>query len=359
MSLVNRRLYNAIGVFLSPSPSTGYCFSSGNSGVNLIQQLERVQSVNDGWSVTHQTINQLGQLGQIDRVIVEPPTSTLETSWLVSDVSNDAKIGMYVSGDQSALINIVNQTNNDKNYFIAYAPEGVDIYNYTGSSQVIQVTNGYLASWSTEGAVGGLPQTSVTIEGLNWATSTGSINVPLKAINFVSGQQIQGVNYTIPVGTTGIIAPAAIRPGFIEVQISNATIGLNPIDLKIQRYNISVNFSLQNLSKLGSVYAYSKQPQFPVTVSASVTAYVGDLTDDSVANLLCQDPAFNLSIRLHDSSCTGYGTIMAQYDLKQVKLDSEAFTNAISEVASTVTLNYSTQVSLETTRGLFISGKWF
>jgi hypothetical protein len=355
----SRILYNCLGAYCSPSPATGYCFSSGNSGVNLIQQLSRVQSVTDSFSVDRQDVGQLGNLGLIDRVIVQQPSVPLEVNWLVSDVSNERMIGLYASGDQSAIVNLINNTQDEKNYFLAIAPEGTDIYGYTGQSQVIQFNNAFLASYKADGSVGSIPTASATFEALNWSTSTGSINQTLNSINVASGTSITGVKYTIPVGVSGLSnTVSAIRPQGIVVDIQNAAIGLSISDLQAQSYSVSLNIPRENLMKLGSFYAYKKVIKFPAEVQGSVTAYFGDLTESNLQSLVCNDSNYDITIKLQDPACTGYGAIAAMYQLKQVKLDSQSFSNlSYGATAAQVTLNYSTKISAETNKGLFISGR--
>ena len=245
----NRVIYQVLGLFTSTGASpTGSHFSSGNSGVNFVQQLQRVQTVNDSFTVTRTDINQFGQLAAISREIIEQPTVSLDSSWYVADASNEKKLGFYVSGDVSAIRNFLNKTADERNYFLAIAPEGVDIYNWTGQSQVVQVTNAAVASYSTEGAVGGIPTANFSVEGLNWAASTGSIDQDLKAVNPTDGTVVNGLKFTIPVGVTGTVGSvAALRPGDITVDIGSAALGLSISDLKIQSYNISFDLARRSL----------------------------------------------------------------------------------------------------------------
>lgn len=356
----NRQFYPVLAVLRGPTPATGQHFSSGNSGVNLISQLQRIQSCNHSFSISRTDVNQFGQLGAISREIIEQPTVSFETSWNVADVFNERMLGLYVSGDQSCVKFILDGTEDERNYFLAVAPQGQDFYGWTGQSQVVQITNGFLASYRTEGAVGGIPNASATVQALNWAVSTGSSGQDLKAVNPVDGQVVAGRLFTLPVGTTGIVGSvAALRPGDITVDISNAAVGLNISDLKIQNYNLSFDLSRQNLQKLGSRFAFSKEIQFPVTVSASITANLGDLDTGNLSDILCNDRAYDLAVTLRDPTCTGSGPVAAKYIMKSVKLDGQQFTNNLGDLASAVTLNYSCQLGgpNDSSLGFFISGK--
>lgn len=358
MSNYNRKIYNILGVFCGPCPATGYHLSSGNSGDSLITQLSRVQTANDSWSIARVDINQFGQLGALDRIIVEPPQANIEITWRQADFSNERLLGFYTSGDSTCVKNLLDKTQDERNYFIAAAPEGIDLYNYTGQSEVIQVTNASVASYRAEGAVGQIPTASITAEGLNWAASTGSVLQFLKSIDRNLGTVVSDLLYTIPVGTTGMPdSPAALRPGDITVNISNAAMGLLVSDLKIQSYNISTDLNRENLMKLGSFYAFSKEIRWPVNVNLAITANIGALNTGDLSLLFCNDQKYNVSVILRQPSCTGNGNIAMLYDIKGLKLAGEQQSNTIGS-NSAVTINYVSQLSgpSDTQNGLFFSG---
>jgi hypothetical protein len=358
----NRQLYNTLSLMKGIVPSSGFHFSSGNSGENYIKQLQRVQSVTDDWSVERTPINQLGELGEIDRIITTPPTVNFSFDYFVADVSNERKMGFDISGTQSAIRLILNGTEDDSNFFVPVAPEGVDVRGYTGISQVYQLTNSYISSYSVQGQVGSPVTATANYQSLNWATSTGSINVPLRAINPTGGQLVQGINYTIPVGVSGLSNTVpALRPEGISVDIGNGALGLSISDLKIQSFTFGFEIPRIDLTKLGSFFPYSKQINFPSSASASVTAYVGDLTESYLSSLLCDDPSYDITITLRDPSCSGLGADAVKYILKKAKLDSQSFSDqSVGAQAAQVTLNYSVQLTAsQTDRGAFISGSRF
>ena len=355
-----RKIYNILGVFVGPTPATGFHWQSGNfSGANLIQQLERIQTANDSWSFARVDVNQFGQLGALDRIIVEPPTVSAEFTWRQSDFANERCLGFYTSGDATCVRDLLNKTQDEKNYFIAAAPEGIDLYNYSGQSQVVQITNAALASYRAEGAIGQIPTASISVEGLNWAASTGSFNQVLKAVDRNAGVVLTGIFFTIPTGVTGIpTSPAALRPGDTTVNIYNAALGLSITDLKIQSYNISTDLNRENLVKMGLFYAFSKEIRWPVNVNLSITANIGDLNTGDLSMLYCNDQKYTVSVVMRDPSCTGGGNIAMIYDVKGAKINGEQQSKSIG-ANSAVTINYTAQLSgpSDTTQGLFMSGR--
>jgi hypothetical protein len=355
----NRILYNCLGLFKSVN-STGYNFTSGNSGVNLIRQMQRVQSVSDDWTINLADINQIGQLAAIDRVSFEPPTINLSYDYIVADVSNERKLGFDVSGTQPAIRLLLDKTEDDSNYFLAVAPQGTNIYEFAGNSQVFQFTNAYLTSYSVNGAIGSPITANVGCECLNWATSTGSSGVPIKAIDPTGGQVIQGINFTIPQGISGIATVSALRPEGITVDLNNAALGINTTGLNIQSFDLSLDLSRENLNKFGSFFAYSKDFAFPANFTMSFTAYVGDLVESNLRDQLCNNPDYNVTINVKDPVCVGDAPVAIKYIGKGMKLDSESFSDqGVGSTAAQVTISLSSQISNESARGFFISGTRF
>lgn len=363
----SRIFYPAFALQVGPSPATGYLFTSGfngiytgqNSGINLIQNLERLQSITNGLSQDRTVINQLGQLPFVSREITTPPTINLGATYYVADLSNERILGFNVSGAQGAIGPILDQTQATKNYFISIAPQGVDNIGYTGVERDVElISNGQLASWSTEGSVGNIPTTTVSIRGLNYATYTGSNFQPLYAIIPSGGIETNGIFFTLPITTSGISPTvAALRPNDITLDISNAAFGLSISDLKAQSYSISFDLNVQPLTKLGSIYPYAIEPSFPVTLSASASFYVGDLISGDYKNVLCNDVPYNIRVTLNDPCGAGQAV---SYECRGVKVDSQSFDSQdVGSVAAVVNLSWSTQLgsSTSTSANLFMSGR--
>lgn len=365
-----RIFYQVEGLGVGPSPATGYNFLTGfnnvytgaNSGRNQIQQLQRLQSLTDGWSLTRTNINQLGQLSILSREIVTAPEVNLGGSYYVADLANERVLGLNVSGDyvagtNAALANILNKTQAEKNYYIAIAPQGQDLIGWTGQSQVFQITNGFLASWSTEGSVGNIPTTSFSVQGYNWATNTGSFNQDSLAINPDLGTPITGIKFTLPTFTTGIQSVSALRPIDTTVTINNSAIGLNASDVKVQSYNIGFDLNLQALQQMGQRFPYAREIQFPVTLNATISAYFGDVITGSLNTILCNDSAYTLLISLNDP-CSN--TPAVTYALKGMKPDSEEFGSLdVGSIAGVTTIKYSSTVGgpNDSVNNLFLSGR--
>jgi len=241
-----------------------------------ISGLQRIQSANYSFNVSRQDVNQFGDLAAIDRIIVDSPTVSFDTSYYLANFTNERSLGFYVtpSGDttfKSCVTDIISTGatdgvhlgNNQKNYFITTTKEGTDANDdfTTGNYEsVIGIGNGFLTSYSSEASVGGLPTVSVSVEGQNM----NFVNAPYlgkgangadtltshTANGFVTGVGEEGPNtllaisgespavdatngvkvgkfVNIPVssgmGGTGITAISSLRPGDVTLSLTPKT----------------------------------------------------------------------------------------------------------------------------------------
>lgn len=346
-----RRFYQCYGLFCGPSPATGFQFNTGfnnvytgsNSGINLIQNLQRVQSITNGLSQDYTIVNQAGQLSYVSQEITQPPTVPMGFSYYVADLSNERILGFNVSG-LGALQYILDQSQATKNMWIGLSPEGQDAIGWTGQSQCELISNAQLASWSTEGSVGNIPTTTVALRGLNYATYTGSVAQPLYAIDISNtGGYIPNKIFTLPVASSGI-APtaAALRPSDISVDISDAAVGLSISDLKAQSYSINFDTNIQPLNKLGSLFPYALVPTFPIPLSVSASFYFGDLITGSYRDLICTNSPKNIRVSIQNP-CSSSEAIA--YEARGVKLTNQSFDSQdIGSLAGVVNLSWAGQI---------------
>lgn len=344
----------AQALYVGPTPATG-------SHVSGVEQIHRAQTVNYDFTLNRENVSQLGQLAPIDRVQVQAPEVSLDFSYLVTDVANEEKLGFSVNGGISCLSGILAKTEDEKNYFVLVAPEGTDA---NGSAtaptngSVVGIGNGFIGSYSTEGAVGSFPTANVSVEALNIRAYGSGIDVPIPAVNPVNGQAIGGVNFTIPAAVSGNVAQAtALQAGDITLSLGSSALLTDTADLAIQSYNLSFDLSRESLEKLGSKYAFTKEINFPIDVSMSVEALMSDLATGSLNNLVCNDDSYDMTVTLRKPSCAGNGDVAVQYEIKGAKLDSQSWSSSIGP-AQTVSLNWTAQLGgpEDTLNGLFISG---
>lgn len=342
-------------LYVGPSPASG-------SHVSGVQQIHRVQSVNFDFNISREGVGQLGSLAEIDSVQTSAPEVSLDFSYLVTDVANEEKLGFVVDGSVSCISGLLSKAEDEKNYFILTTPQGSDANgNATGpaNGSVVGIGNGFLSSYSTEGAVGGFPTASINVEAIHLQGYGSGIDQPIPAVNPVNGQSIVGVNFTIPAAVSGEVGQStALQAGDITLSLGNSALLLDATDLCVQSYSLSFDLSREAIECLGSKYAKSKEITFPIDVSLQVEALMGDLVTGKLNNLTCNDVGYNMSVTLKQPSCNGDGDVAVVYNMRNAKLDSQSWSTSIGP-AQTVSMNWSAKIGgpEDLANGLFISGK--
>ena len=85
------------------------------AGQNGTQNIQRVQSANYSFTVPRVDVNQYGQLGQIERLIVEVPTVSLDFSYSLAGTTNEQILFGSTSADASGSKGIMFNVNSDTN----------------------------------------------------------------------------------------------------------------------------------------------------------------------------------------------------------------------------------------------------
>ncbi len=352
---VARQIYNVLGLAVGPSPATGYMFASGAasppSGANLLRYIPRVQSASIALSVPREDVNQYGQLARLDSLIVSPPSITLNFDYLLLDGYAESILGFAASGQQSFVSGLIDGTQSEKNYFLGVAPEGVDLIGSgpanANAVNVVAVSNGVISNYSVNLAVGQIPRVSITVEGTNQQTYTGSSNKPSPAIDPNTALPVVGPVFTLPTmsGYTGALVTAALRPGDIVLGFPRTneggdyTSGVGQIHVQ----SVGIPIALDQITQLGNPYPIAKRIRFPVNCTLTVDALAADVEEANIASLFCTDVPYNLIVQCNDPSCTRTGPVAMQYWFNQAKLISRDYTSSIGQ-NSTVRLTYQNQL---------------
>ena len=398
-----RVIYQSESLYVAPTgdwpeANTPDAAVSGSPGSPAVPgsgvQVHRVQSINYGFDVPRQDVNEFGKLARIDQVILESPTVSLDFTYYPETGVNERAIGLWLSpassgtaGDPaeqiSALKTMLNGKTDVKSYFIRTVAEGSDeIGKYTEDSEqesIIAIGNASITSYSFEASVGGFPTASVNAEGLNIniladpgdldavGNSAATINPETGdnlADDFVLEESADGRSDPGATNQLGAKIPSALRPGDIQFTNELSSTGDDNLlkawdvsELKIQSVSASLDLGREDLMKLGSKFAFSKEVQYPVTCSMTVEANVSDMRDFDLASLIANDSSVwdaGFWIKNPDSAT---GKQAMKILIKGAKLDSESLSSSIGDNKS-VTFNFTVQVGgpEDTANGLFIQG---
>ena len=358
-----------------------------------VEQLRRVQSANYSFSLNRQDVNQFGQLARIDSVSIEPPTVSMDFSYYLTNGVNERILGMDVRGTQSAFTDEFmdggpadNAGADGKNFFILTTPQGQDAVGNTSAESrktVIALGNGFVSNYSVEASVGGMPTASVTVDGMNLRSYTGSAHCATPAVNTNYGTPISDIEFSLPPAISGVLNDSAadvdsetegwscLRPGDIVMSLGTdgragefeKLPGAQPPNdytegsAHIQSFSIDVPVSRSVLNRLGTPYGYSRVVDFPVNITVSVNAILADLKQGNIADLIWDTEEHDLRFQLHEPDQYGTGKKAIEYIVKGALLEGEAFSSSIGD-NKTVDLTFSAQLGgpEDKARGLRISG---
>jgi hypothetical protein len=364
-----RNLYQSEAIFITSGVASGYMFSSGNSGINGLLQIHRAQSFSHDFTINRQDVNQMGQLSRVDSIITEAPTVNLSLQYYPTDGANESKIGLFAKGGVSCLSGILSKATDPKNIFCVLSPEGSDAIGNTNTNAqaVYAFGNASVSNINWNFSVGAIPTCDVTFEALNVDYQTGSQNLPTPAVNLENGRPITGINFSIPTATagTGVGLLSALKPGDVNIEMDNSdatalgiyTSGANKVP--VQSVSISLPLARENLNRLGSAFAYAKAETYPITPTVQVEVFATELKASSLSDVLCNDAFTNFAVTCKEPNCEGTGAVFLRFDIRNAKLESQSFSNAVGQNAETVSLSYSCTIGgpEDITNGIMISGR--
>ena len=356
----NRVIYQSQALFAAPIATTSVTVASNS--------LRRVQSCNYNFSVSRQDINQYGELGAIDRLILQEPTVAVDMSYYFEPTGfNESHLGLRttaVTGTSSTsdhmLTDIISggAAYNEKNIYVLVSDAGIDA-NDTGLMTtgtvdgIIGIGNAFLTSWSLEASVGAIPTVSCALEGQNIVFTGGVSGLQVGNPAVVDGADQSATMITLPSGA-GLFDAAtevsAVRPGDINLVLGSSTSDNSPMfgvletDLKIQSASVSMTIGREPIRKLGKSFAFAREITFPINCTMTVNAIVGAAASNKLYTLMTttgDSTKFYCELAL-----TGYigGVAKTAYVmLKGAKLDSQNFTSSIGP-NKTVTLELSAQI---------------
>jgi hypothetical protein len=346
--------------------------STGAHGSNLYS-IWGLQSLDYSWSNPKQDVQVYGLGAPISRETIESPEVSLNFSYLATSANNEYRLGLEtLNGATSVLTRLLNNTADDKNYFIFVAPDGQDAVGLSGGSSgigIIGIGNGFISSYSIEGAVGGFPTASVSVQGLNIKTYTNGTTQPIPAVSPTTGLEIGNTgtyNFTVPTitnhyinGMGGDTVPAVLRPGDISLTLTNAG-GLfhDYTSPCVQSFNISFDLNRQPINCLGYRFAASRSIQFPINVNFEVEMLAKDIKTGSLADFLCRTGTYSAQISMKLPDCAGAGAEQIGIRMLNLSLEGQQWSTSVGGEPQTVRTSWIGQVggATDTTNGFFMSG---
>ena len=391
----DRIIYQSESLFVSDIKKSG-----GNITDADISEVNRVQDMSYNLEVSRTDINEFGQLAALSREVTEPPTVSLDFSYLLTDGTQEEKLGVTLnsadslpkSSADSMTKNILGGSTEEKNYYILTVPEGEDVHGNTplnaSDHGVIGVGNGFVTSYGMTAAVGELATASVSVEASNIMFKndiSGTFTNPSIDTSSSTGERLSNtVDFASVVSSDGSIQNTtsgdeiyAIRPGDILIDFdavgyldgsksagdlnvggarlpgAGGSLGAGNTAVHVQSVSLDVPIGRSPLNRLGSHFAFARKTDFPVNMTLSVSALMTDFTDGSLDGLMCEaEQKRDIAIVLNDRC--GNATNMV-FVMKNAILDTQAFSASIGD-NKTVDLTFSSQVggANDSENGIFL-----
>lgn len=354
----SRVIYQSEGLFVSNDINS--------TGVSDHYSVSRVQSANYGFSISRQDVNQYGQLGRIDSLVLEAPTVNLDFSYYLTNGTNESALGFSTDPSVGFLSGLMGASSGQNVYVLtSFEGEDLDSDSYTGFS-VISVGNAYLTDYTLDFGIGQIPTVSTNFEAANISSQigltkasgenfTGIINASVNPItNIKNTNQIELSN-----SINDNASVAAIMPKNVDVTISGGglstitNLSTNEEGAHIQTASLSVSTSRSSLERFGTTIPYARVIDFPVTVNFSVNALVNELTERNMADLLQNESGIYIDLDFKDQD----NITSCKYTISGAKLDSESFSSSIGS-NKLVDLSFSAQVGgpRDLQHNIFFSG---
>lgn len=344
--------YQSVGLFAARTDVTQ---STGN-----IKQATHLQNVDYSFDIPFSDVSRLGRAAA-EKIQIEAPTVPLNVEYFNVDFYNEKNIfGLTVDNTNSAVSALLQKIGDERNYYVGYAPEGIDFQSTTAAlMKVIGVGNGFLTSFSASAAVGDFAKTSIGIEGLNICGYNDGVNENVPNVDPTNGALV-AASFNLPVPTGNITGqPIVIGKGDIVVTIPETAPLFQGTGMPIQSYNISFDFNRQNIEQFGTKYAISKDIQFPIDLSVQIEALTSDIQTGCLGNLLCDTNGHTLVVTLNQPICgvQATRTPVARYEIRNAKLQSQTYGVSVGG-DETTTMSFISTIagSGDNANGLFLSG---
>ena len=124
--------------------------------------------------------------------------------------------------------------------------------------------------------------------------------------------------------------------------------------MHLQNFTIDLPMARTALTRIGSRHPYSREVEVPLNMTFTCSAFLGDIEDGNVNDLLCgSDSKRNIRVKML-SDC-GAGDVEQEWLIKGASLESQNFSASIGD-NKTVDLVFTAQIGGATDKdnGLFM-----
>jgi len=304
--------------------------------------IERVQSVNYSFTVPRTDVNQYGQLGQIERIITEVPTVSLDFTYHLNGTTNETIL--LGDGANGASYGFMRDLNNpakaqyEQQFTVGLSNEGTDFNNgatHGATNKGIIIPKGFLTSYSWTGAVGDVPSSTVNAESTRFEVGP------------VSQNAVQALNKDVPV---------VLRPGNVKFRSaasgspdSNSDLPVLGFDIiHVQSFTTSIDIPRESIQRLGDKFEFARVITFPIQATMSIEGIVSQQAASKLEDIVgtstgdAADPGYSIDVRCEKANSNSWVNGI-KLMFRDAKIEGHSISSSIGANKS-VTLDYSVQV---------------
>ena len=294
-----------------------------------------VQSCSYGLDVTREDVLQFGDLGAVDRIILEAPVANMEVSMYVNGLAGSKLDEIVRKGVSGTAIDCV----------VSLGAEGAD-YAVGAALSSVGVVSGSLTSLSAEASVGAIPTLTLGFEGTDLSYAESAAGTPTTNIDVATQS---GVVVKMD-QVTGTFTGHYVHPQSCSVSFDLGVEGLQELSYEVAGVG---------LVSAGNKFQYARVPSYPATASMELEAFAIDKGMTMSLAGLQQKASEGNAGGANEGGKINVGVDMGgtEFNLVSATLDSVSFSSSVGDTAATCNATFGVSIGgPESESRLVISG---
>lgn len=324
----DRQTYQSKAVYISTGD-----FSTDGVGSGVIQ-LSRVTDL--GFNINYPVTQQQYLNAANESWMSSPAGITASIKYLHTNGFNEQYLGLCYQNASGVLT--LNLDQEKSLYITVENSPGIDAIGATGYPQtktVIGFAQGLLTQYGISASVGGLIQSTASLNFLTSFIYSGQSGYAIPAVKYSDGSQVTGI-FILPPASSQYITPepsghlSTGSTDYVSALSSSELIMIFPVGAPfgivftgyqscyLQSFACSLNIDRTELKPLGYVYPPHRPTVYPIRVDLSLNAIVSSYQTDQLTRFSCLGTGqqINIIVKQPCSNATLFGLYFSELQLE-------------------------------------------